>query len=756
MAEFLGPYRILNKLGEGGMGVVYAAEDNRLGRTVALKTVRAEMSGDEMRERLRREARAAASISHPNVCQLYEIGEHNGELFIAMELLEGEPLSARIARGPLPLPEAVTIALEVLAALGALHRRGVLHRDLKPSNIFLTEHGAKLLDFGIAQLTAEDAQRTFLSLTGKNVMLGTPRYMAPESASGETLDARADLFAVGAVVYEMLAGRPAFDGPTPARVLHALMYEQPPALAGSWAVATVDRVIHRALAKQPSERFASAQDFAADLRAAADGTTTAAATAQARPLSRLIVLPFRLLRADPDIDFLGFSLADAVTTSLSGLGSLVVRSSLTAAKFAGDTPDLQVIAREAGVDAVLSGALLRAGTKVRLSAQLAEAPGGTVLWSNTLQVDFEDIFQLHDTLVRELVDGLSIQLTAREHRLLGRDVPASAKAYEFFLRANELAKSGEGWELAVDLYKQCLVQDPEYAPAWAKIGRVYRLQAKYRDEGAEANRARAEEALNRALTLNPDLSIAHNVLAQMEVDSGRAIEAMVRLLAQAANVADPDLFAALCYACRYAGLMEASVAAHEHARRLDPKATTSVVNTHFLLREFDRVLSTGDRGNPYIEAIAHAELGRTGEALTMLRTLGRKAPPRMREFIEAAIALLEGRPLEPEMLAEIEREFFPVVSDPEGLYFASRHLAKMGEVDVALREFTRAVDGGYFAYRVFAMDPWLDNLRGHDAFEAAMAKARARNLQAIEAFKAAGGERIVGVRVDNLLPSNRP
>ena len=261
---------------------------------------------------------------------------------------------------------------------------------------------------------------------------------------------RSDLFALAAVLYEMLAGRPAFDAPTPVRMLHALMYEQPPALTGSSMIASVDRVVHRGLAKRPSERDRSAAEFADDLRVAADDTATTG-TRQARPLSRLLVLPFRMLRADPEIDFLSFSLADAVTTSLSGLGSLVVRSSLAAAKFGTDTPDLQTIAREADVDAVLSGALLRAGSQVRLSAQLAEAPGGTLLWSHTMQVGLDDIFQLHDTLVHQLVDALSIQLTAREHRLLGRDVPARANAYEFFLRANELAKESDGWHLAVEL-----------------------------------------------------------------------------------------------------------------------------------------------------------------------------------------------------------------------------------------------------------------------------------------------------------------
>ena len=742
----LGPYKILDKLGEGGMGIVYSAEDSRLGRAVALKTVRAELANDETRERLRREARAAASINHPNICQLYEIGEHNGELFIAMELLEGETLSTRIGRGALQLRDAVQVALDVLDALGALHKRGILHRDLKPSNIFLTEHGAKLLDFGIARVAVEDAQRTLLSLTGDGVVLGTPRYLAPESASGDTVDARSDLFAVGAVLYEMLASRPAFDGPTPVRVLHALLYEQPPALTGSSAIAAVDRVIHRALAKNPVNRYQNAEEFAAELRIAADDTTTSA-TAQARPLSRLMVLPFRLLRSDAEIDFLGFSLADAVTTSLSALESLVVRSSLTAAKFAAATPDLQTIAREADVDAVLSGTLLRAGSQVRLACQLAEAPGGAVLWSHSMQVGFEDIFQLHDTLVRDLVGALSIRLTARETKLLARDVPASAKAYEFFLRGNELAKDSKQWLVAVDLYKQCLQLDPQYAPAWARLGRVYRLLAKYSDDDQETMRVLAEQALNRALSLNPDLSVAHHVLAAMEVDSGRATEAMVRLLRQAAHAADPELFAGLCHACRYSGLLDASVAAHEHARRLDPKAVTSVINTYFHMRDYEHVLSSGDKGAPYLEGVALAELGRVEEGIALLRASAPTAPPRMRDFMDAAITLLEGgERLDSKYRAALEASFFEHVTDPEGLYYALRHVARFHEVDLALRVITRAVDG-FYCYPAFETDRWLDPLRGHAEFEGAMARAKERHLQAIAAFKAADGERIIGVRL---------
>ena len=403
-------------------------------------------------------------------------------------------------------------------------------------------------------------------------------------------------------------------------------------------------------------------------------------------MSRLIVLPFRLLRADPEVDFLAYSLADAVTSSLSGLGSLVVRSTLSAGKFSGDALDLQQIAREADVDVVLSGTLLRAGSQVRLSAQLAEAPGGALLWSHSMQVGFSDIFQLHDALVHNLVDALSLQLTAREHRLLGHDVPANAKAYEFFLRGNEIAKEAPGWMTAVELYKQCVDLDPRYAPAWARLGRVYRLLAKYRREDSDAHLALAEQSLDRALTLNPDLSLAQMVLAQMEVDGGRALAAMVRLLRLADHVTDPDLLAGLCHACRYCGLLDASIAAYEHALRLDPKVRTSVVHTYFVMGDYQRVVMLDDTGAAYIGAIAMAELGRAPEAVAMLRNMAGSVAPRLAEFLEGTIGVIEGRGLEdPEVRSSVERAFVDQVSDPEGVYYAARNLAKLGEIELAQR-----------------------------------------------------------------------
>ena len=333
MRQSIAHYTVTGTLGEGGMGVVYSAQDERLGRAVAIKMIRTAAGDPAARDRLSREARAAASINHPAICQLYEIGEHEGELFLAMELLQGESLATRLTRGPMPLGEAVATALGILHGIEALQRQGLVHRDLKPSNIFLTPHGVKLLDFGLATSIDEaPGAATAPRLTQAGTVVGTLHYAAPEQLQGGHVDTRTDLFATGAVLYEMLTGKPPFAGATAVEVLHAILYEHPPVLTGGPAVAALDRIVHRALAKQPPERYQSVEAIAQDLRAALAFGDTGSGTAP-RALTRLIVLPFRILRQDPETDFLAFSLADAITSSLSGLQSLVVRSSLAAGRF---------------------------------------------------------------------------------------------------------------------------------------------------------------------------------------------------------------------------------------------------------------------------------------------------------------------------------------------------------------------------------------------------------------------------------------
>jgi serine/threonine protein kinase len=736
----IGRYAVTGTLGEGGMGVVYAAYDDRLGRPVAIKMIKAAVAEPAARDRLRREARSAASVNHPAICQLYEIGEEDGELFLAMELLQGESLATRIARGPIAVPEIVSTAIGMLAGIDALHQQGLIHRDLKPSNIFLTPHGIKLLDFGLTCSTQSVGDETFARLTVTGTVVGTPQYAAPEQLGGDAVDARTDLFAAGVVLYEMLAGKPPFSGKSAVEVFHAIMYEQAAVLTGGPVVAALDRVASRALAKRPAERYQTAEAMTQDLRSALVLTDSGSA-APAHAVTRLIVLPFRVLRPDAETDFLAFSLADAVTSGLSGLQSLVVRSSLAASRFASGALDLKAIASEAAVDAVFVGTLLRAGDQLRVSSQLVEAAAATVLWSHTAQVPVGDLFRLQDELTGKIVESLSLPLTTRERRMLKQDVPSSPRGYELYLRANEMSRESRHWQAALDLYEQCVKDDPHYAPAWAGIGRMHRLIGKYVDAETDERFAKAEAALKRALELNPDLSAAEHVYAQLEVDLGRAEESMVRLLRRARErAADPELFAGLSHALRYCGLLQASLAAATQARRLDPRIRTTAGHTCFMLGDYERLIEYEPEDH-YMRNLALLMLGRREEALASLDIADTSLPHLLAIYMTGLHQLLRNELTD--SAASIRK--LTHIHDPEGRFYVARHLAYLGEAEDALAILKNVVEDGFFCLPAFTRDPWLDSLRGTSGFTALTRRAETRHRQAIISFLTAEGDRLLGI-----------
>ena len=744
--EAIRHYRITGKLGEGGMGVVYEARDERLDRLVAIKRLR-HVSGDPvLRERLSREARVAAGVSHPNICQVFELGEDSGELFIVMELLTGSTLSERIAQGALPLAEALQIALSVLGALEVIHGRGIVHRDLKPSNIFLTAHGPKLLDFGVARPL--DGLADDLTLTAPGTILGTPRYLAPEMFGAEPPTPAADLLALGAILFEMLAAKPAFGGGSVLEVAHAVMHGQPPALAGGPDVIAVDRVIQRALAKRAADRYPDAAAMAADIRGALTLLDTGP-TPRVRPMTRLIVLPFRVLRPDSEIDFLAHSLPEAITASLSGLETLTVRSSAAAERFGGERPDLRALAAGVGVDVVLLGTLLRAGEQVRVSTQLVEAPSGTVVCTRTAQVGLTDIFRLQDELTRQIVDALAIPLSAHDQTVLHHDVPSDAEAYELYLRANHI---GEGSAspgrllTARDLYRRCLERDPRYAPAWARLGRVHRVMAKYAYGDSAEDYRLAEAAFRRALEINPELPLAHNLYTYFEIEEqGRAAEAMQRLLRMVeSRAAVPDLYAGLVVACRFCGLLEASLAADQRARRIDPGARTSVAYTHWMMGDYEQAVLTDMEE---IQALRHGALwmlGRREEALDGTRRLEAHWPGGADVwYLRAQRMAFEG---DAAGCADAVRKVMASgFHDPEGLYFCLRSVSHVGETALALEMLDRVVDAGFHCPTPIVRDPWLDPLRAQPGFVRALRRAEERHAAALRLFTAAGGERLLGV-----------
>lgn len=742
----IGHYTITHTLGEGGMGVVYAARDERLERTVALKIMSALSRDETARKRFWREARAAASVNHPNVCQIYEIGEDGNQLFIAMELLEGEALSDRLRRGPLNVSQAVPIGLGILAALAALHARGVVHRDLKPSNVFLTAHGVKLLDFGLARPELEESLDTVTGLTRAGAVVGTPRYMAPEQVTGAIVDARTDLFAAGAILFEMLAGRPAFTGSSLLEILHATRYEQPPALTGAAAVVAVDRVIRRALAKRPAERPPSADAMAEQLRpiSSVDGSDTAAL---AHTLTRLMVLPFRVLRTDPETDFLAFSLPDAITTSLSGIGSLVLRSSTVAARFAGEAPDLKVVATEADVDRVVTGTLLRSGNQLRVAVQLVEAPGGTLLTSHTVQSSMGDLFQLQDDLARRVVDALSLPLAGGLPS--PTDAPQDARAYELYLRANESARTYAGLVKARESYEQCLELDSRFAPAWARLGRCHRVIGKY-IEIVPDSEVRAEDAFRRALALNPRLTVAHKFYANLEADIGQAERAVVRLLGEADRHGnDPELFAGLVHACRYCGLYEQSIAAHAEARRLDPNVPTGFEQTLLMAGDVERLMAiesptTVAGADDAIRVIGLGLAGRVDEARQRLIAI-RRLPriPTFQAWTDHLAAWLDRRGVD--MIAHTSLlRGLKIQEDPEAMFQYGWLLCDAGEYDAALGYLQRAVAKGYFPATTLERSRQFDALRSSPVFQRLLADADAGRSRALTAYREARGDRLLG------------
>lgn len=748
----IGPYRVLRKLGEGGMGIVYAAEDERLHRAVAIKTIRDSVD-DSSRERLIREARAAASVSHPNVCQLYDIGDEDGRPFLVMELLEGASLVDRLRSGPMPLPDAVQVALSILTALDALHARGFIHRDLKPSNVFLCAHSVKLLDFGLAReaprlSSPDDKTMSHAStpLTASGMIIGTPRYMAPEQLLGAPVDARTDLFAVGTLLYEMIAGAPPFDDPNVMKLFHAVVYENAPNLTGSAAITAVNRIVQRALAKRADQRYASAAAMAADLRDVML-ISDAAAPVVARRITRLVVLPLRILRSDAETDFLAYAIPEAITTTLASLGSLVLRSSAAAAKLVDLDP--KQLAEAADVDVALQGTLLRANDQIRVTSQLVELPSGTVIWSQSAQTTMADVFELQDRLTQRIVSSLELPLSEREARLMHHDVPATPRAHEFYLRAGQQGESPEAWMVARDLYQRATEEDPRYAPAWARLARIYLLLGKYVGE-TEKNYKLAESAAQHAMELNPDLATAHDSYAKIEVATGRAVQAMVRLLDRvAAGTNDAEVYAALITACRFCGLLDASAAAYAQVKRLDPHQSTSAAHTLWMMGRYDEALAAVDRDRDFgaDEAFILESMGRIDEALTMFDDRERRLVQAGARPGTAPFAFISGfrAVLLRDAAGTAVFDAFEDFPDPEGLFYMARCCARMEQHDRAIEVLGRSVSQGFTCFPIFARDPWLDPLRKDPRFLEILRRAESKMREAARAFEEHPGSRVLNV-----------
>ena len=743
MRTQVGPYRIRDVLGQGAMGVVYSALDERLNRTIALKTL-GQSRDDVSRARLLREARAAAGLSHPGICQVFDVGEDMGELWVAMELLEGETLLSRLEKGRPGVSEAVQITLGILGPLEYLHSRGLVHRDMKPSNIFLTPHGVKLLDFS---LTVGHAVEVDTRVTRADAIVGTPHYMAPEQWRASDVGPWTDLFACGAILYEMLAGKVAFPGDDPIDVYHACAFEEPPPLAGPPGIEELDAVVRKAIVKAHADRYGGARAMATDLaaaheryRASAPRSPRAADEAPADQIRRFIALPFRVLRPDPEIDFLSDSLPEAISASLAGLEHLVVRSTGLAERGSGRETDLRTLARELEVDYALRGSLLSAGSRVRLNAQLVEVPEGTVVWTFQEDVPLGDLFELQDHLARRVVEGLALPLSPSEKARLKQDVPANPRAYELYLRA--LHAGGGAFtstaNMAVrDLLESCLEADPAFAPAWTQYGRVCRKIAKFALESPEEHMRLAKRAFERAMALNPESPLLHNHYAFFELEQGGdPVVVMTRLLGRIrARVADAELYAGVVAACRFGGLYEASIAAHVRGRRLDPQLATSVHHTYFQIGRMEDV-----EGHDFLHALS----GDDAHALEVVRR--EHAGPvegQIRRYLDCVLAALEGRA--GDCVSHYRSALEPGLDDPEFNFYFGRALSRAGAGPVALEALRRVVARGFYCPLPLTADRWFETLRAEPGFDALLGRAEEGRRGAVAAYAKAGGAELLGV-----------
>jgi non-specific serine/threonine protein kinase len=535
----LAHYEILEKLGEGGMGVVYKARDPRLNRFVALKVLPAALARDEgRRARLLREARAASALSHPHIVVVHDLAHDNDQHFIVMEYLEGRSLSDLIPGEGLPLHEALPYATDIAEALAAAHGVGVVHRDLKPGNVLISAAGrVKVLDFGLAKQLVEDpsdedAPTRSRALTGPGLVMGTLSYMSPEQASGEAVDARSDIFSFGTVLYEMLTGRLPFQGKHAAVVLHEILYTTPlpPSHLAPAIPAALDALVAAVLEKKPGDRPESmervaealrsirAHEVTAPLRPAAAPTAVPAPRRRARPASgpprrgtersSLAVLPFVSLSSDPEDAHMAAGIASEIIGALSGVPDLKVASRVASFQFDQAAPDLKKVARTLDIRYVLTGSLRRSGNRIRVIVELTDAVPGTQLWSKTFEREIIDLFAMPEEMARAIVAATGGQIIRADTERASRSHPGSLDAWGLLHRAYAVWNRGfsrEGVDEALQLLRRAVLVDPRYAAAHAALG-TYLIQRVVNacTDQPETEKAEALAAAERAVELAPN------------------------------------------------------------------------------------------------------------------------------------------------------------------------------------------------------------------------------------------------------------
>jgi len=500
-------YKIIDKIGEGGMGVVYKAEDTRLDRSVALKFLPSELTRDkEAKKRFIQEAKAAASLNHPHICTIYEIDEVDDQTFISMECIEGHSLKDKLESGPFDIDEAKDIAMQAATGLKKAHKKGIVHRDIKPANIMLNEEGqAKITDFGLAKLSWG------ADLTKPATIMGTVAYMSPEQARGEEVDHRTDIWSLGAMLYEMLTGKRPFEKDQEHALIYSILNENPKPITSLRPDIPIHikKMIEKSLAKNVDERYQSINEFISDLKPASISPPIIEKS--------IAVMPFANMSADPEQMYFCEGISEEIINALTQVRDLRVVARTSAFAFRGKDIDIREIGKKLNVNNVLEGSVRKSGNRLRITAQLINVADGYHLWSERFDRDMEDIFAIQDEISLAIAEKLKLELLGEEKSKLTKRYTEDVEAYNLYLKGNYFCQmySADGFTKAIECFEQALQKDPGYALAHVGIANTLYFQCYFIDVPPNESIPKGKKHVEKALDIDENLAEAHATLGQI-------------------------------------------------------------------------------------------------------------------------------------------------------------------------------------------------------------------------------------------------